>query len=136
MIEIKRKRGPRAKISMAPLIDCIFLLLIFFLLTSTFARQRAFELELPSAQSSEVSDEQMIEITCRQSGELFIDNEPVARQNLRAELSGMLTKSETKDVLLIADRRVMLGDLTELIDRIKQAGGSSLSIATRGEGDG
>ena len=136
MIEIKRKRRPRAKISMAPLIDCIFLLLIFFLLTSTFARQRAFELELPAAQSSEISDEQMVEITCRESGELFINEQPVSRKNFISKLSGMLAETEPNDVMLVADRRVKLEELTLLIDKIKEAGGSSLSIATRGEGDG
>lgn len=136
MIEIERRNRPRAEISMAPLIDCIFLLLIFFLLTSTFAQRELFEIELPAAQSSEVNQEKMIEVTCKETGELFINDNPVNRENLIPKLRRLLAETETNDIMLIADRRVKLEELTVLIDKIKKAGGSSVGIATRRSGDG
>jgi len=133
MIEVKRKKRYKAKISMAPLIDCIFLLLIFFLLTSTFVQREMFGLELAAAQTAEVSFDEMVELVYTKTNDIFVNSRPVKKEELIAYLRALFVESENNDVMLIVDRRTKLEVLTALIDKVKQAGGSSLSIATRSE---
>ncbi len=136
MIELDRERDYRAEISMAPLVDCILLLLIFFLLTSTFADQNSFELQLPTAKSASSSEKQSVELACTAAGNLYLDEKPVAESELTERLKKLLAGEKKRGVLLISDRQVELARVTGLIDKIKQAGGSSVSIATREKTNG
>ena len=62
MIEIKRRKKRPPNVSIAALVDCVFLLLIFFLLTSTYSSRRGLKIELPGASTAEAADRHRIEV--------------------------------------------------------------------------
>lgn len=131
MINITRQRRTNPDISIAPLVDCVFLLLIFFLLTSTFHESQSMNIDLPSSATADRPSHEVIEITLTESGDITLAGEPTTVQ----ELTGMLTletdRSGKRPVLVVADHLVPLGKITEIIDCVREAKLDTVSIATK-----
>jgi biopolymer transport protein ExbD len=127
-------RRPEANLDMTPLIDVVFLLLIFFLVTTTFARPTQSEntptdptAQIPvdlqvasSGQSSEPS--QSMNITVDGTGAFFIDSEPVSADALKARLAELKAQGQKPSVNLRADKSAQHGQVIEALDLIKGAG--------------
>lgn len=131
---------PQAKrrtihLSMTPLIDVLFLLIIFFVLTGTFRRYGKLELSLPdSATAVETraeDDTGQVELAITESGELFIDEEPIARRELHAALARVRESNPTTRVLINAEAHVDHVDVVALLDAVRDAGFPGVSVGTR-----
>ncbi len=133
MIDMGRRHQTRPEISIAPLVDCVFLLLIFFLLTSSFSRNRAIDITLPASNTATEQTEEIVEIAVSHKGEIEFEGKMVGLEGLTSALKRVVHQRGKQPVLLVADRRVPLEMLTDLIDCIREADLESVAIATRPE---
>ena len=119
----------RARVEMLPLIDVVFLLLVFFIyaMLSTVVH-RGLKVELPVAGSSSLEQEDYIAITIDADNQLFLNKEPVAAQGL-AERVLTLRRSENMPVFIDGDQKADLGLAIELLDNLKQAGIEEVSFS-------
>ena len=85
-MQFRVKRYIKPVINIASLVDVLFLLLIFFMVTSAFVEQPNIKLELPATSNTEVSRVERMVLTISRDGQLFIQDKPVDKQNLEKEL--------------------------------------------------
>lgn len=116
------------QIDIAPLIDIVFLLLIFFMLTSSFVFQTGIKVKLPKAITSEVIKDENLNIVITSEGVMYLNHAVVTMKELRREL----TKSRNKDrpILIKADRRASLGRIIDVWDLCRDLGIERVNIAT------
>lgn len=116
------------EINMSPLIDMVFLLLIFFMVTSVFVQRSSIEVERPSAASATTKEGKKINFTIDSNGLVFYDNEEVDLLQVQAITSRQLAKADAS-VVVIADTTSQTGMLIKVIDNCKIAGAKEVSIA-------
>ena len=134
---MRRKRKKRSKIviNITSLIDVIFLLLIFFLLTSTFSDQPGLKIQLPRAFSSQPREVEDLVISITRGGEVYINQKPVERSRLGEELKKLADNRDQPSVILKADREVSYGIVVELIDLSRRAGLEKIVALTAAGGE-
>ena len=116
--------------SFSSLTDIVLLLLIFFLLTSSFVAQPGLRVQLPRAEASEVIDDQRVTITLTEEGDLFLNNKRVTFQTLGQHLAAALKQTADQVVVINADRTVSLQSTVQVIDIAKTVGATRFMIAT------
>ena len=131
MIKIETRKRTTPEISMAPLVDCMLLLLIFFLLTSSFSEKRGIKLELPRSTTAEITEQDVINILLADTGEIMFGGKTVTGQELTEALKTTVSEQGKKPVFMLADRLVPLEKVTEVIDCVRSAKLETISIATR-----
>ena len=119
-------------LDLTPLIDVIFNLLIFFVLTSAFA-QPSIPLNLPEAETGKVAENKAIRITVKNQQELFIDGRPVLLAGLYPELAAVYAKQPEKELELVSDKGVPFGVVVEVMDVAKKAGAKNMAVVTEGK---
>lgn len=125
------KKGRGLILNITSLIDVMFLLLIFFMVTSTFKNQPAINLVLPrSATASETVDTPSV-LYLTAAGEVFLNDSPVPDDELPSVLQQLHETSDEDRMVLRADENAAHGDVVELIDLIKQSGFTRVSLSAR-----
>lgn len=124
---IELEHGLR-QIDIAPLIDMVFQLLIFFMLTSSFIIPSAIKINLPRALSSEALKEKNIEIAVSSENIIYLDGKVVSLLELKEFLKNIASKDIS--IFIKADRRAFLGRVVEIWDLCRQLGISHINIAT------
>ncbi len=125
------RKGRGLIINLTSLIDVMFLLLIFFMVTSTFKNQPAINLVLPrSATASETVDTPTV-LYLTAEGDVYLNDTPVAKDELSRRLTELRNSSDEDRMVLRADKDAAHGDVVELIDLIKQSGFVRVSLSAR-----
>lgn len=119
------------QIDIAPLIDVVFLLIIFFMLTSSFVMQPGIKVNLPKAVTSEIVKIENIEIIISAESATYINGRVVAIEELKNLLKQASRKSQS--ILIKADKRASLGKITEIWDLARDLGITQINIATNQE---
>lgn len=119
------------QIDIAPLIDMIFQLLIFFMLTSSFIMQPGIKVNLPKAVTSEVVKHDNIEIVVSSENVTYLNGKVVTGKELKALLKQAAKRSQP--ILIKADRRSSLGRVVEIWDMGRDLGITQINIATNQE---
>ena len=122
---IRRRSKINTYLDIAPLIDCVFLLLIFFLLTSSFIETTGFEVNLPKAAFSSSLDTKNITIYVTPKEDIYMNGKRIKLSDLENALS--LVK---KPLVIRADKDVRLEIVTQIMDIAKACNVEKLSIAT------
>ncbi len=125
----KRKRS--VTINVTSLLDVMFNLLLFFMVSTTFVSTPAIKLELPKAKHGEVVGERAIVIYVDENGAIYLNDEPVDVSLLGAALKQKFEGSTDRGVVLKADSRVTHGVVVEVMDVIKGAGATRLVVSTQ-----
>ena len=118
-------------LNVTSLIDVLFLLLIFFMISTTFLSKPAIKLELPKAQNADEVRQEPVVVYVDKDGNLFLNDEPLDAGLLAAALKDKLLESDEKAVILKADSRVTHGDVVEIMDIVKGAGARRLVVSTQ-----
>lgn len=119
------------QLDIAPLIDVVFQLLIFFMLTSSFIFQPGIKINLPKAVTSEIVKEKNLLITVTSENLIYLNNRPVTTRELVNELK--TAAKENRPLLINADRKASLGRVVEIWDLCRAQGISQVNIATNQE---
>ncbi|MDR0516176.1 MAG: biopolymer transporter ExbD [Fibromonadaceae bacterium] len=126
--EMPKKRR-EANIDIGPLLDMVFILLIFFVVTSTFTRETGVEVSKPQAQTASQLEKENILIAITRDGSIHIDERQVDLAGLSDVLKRILSKNPEREAVLIADKDAMTGKLVAVIDACTLAGVKKISIA-------
>ena len=123
---------PRQKvvIPLTPLIDIVFLLLIYFLLTTNFMVEEGVNIKLPQAKASAPQIEEEITVYIDQEGRVLLKNKEVSLPKLFDALKEMIGESPEKVVMVKADRSVTVDKVVKVMDVAKAAGAGRLVLAT------
>jgi biopolymer transport protein ExbD len=116
------------QIDIAPLIDMIFQLLIFFMLTSSFVLQPGIKINLPKAVTSEAVNYENIEIIISGENVAYLNGKVVTTQEVKNFLKQIGKKNKT--ILIKADKRASLGRVVEIWDMCRDFGIEKINIAT------
>ena len=131
-VEFEGLQRERKIPSLTPLIDIVFLLLVFFMLTAHFVKDEALDITLPEAESSAtVDNEESIEIVLDNGGHILIKKKYIAVTDLDKVLTKMLAGRKNKQVMLRGDKVAELGLTVKVMDAARKAGASSLDIITK-----
>jgi len=124
---------PRRHIpNLTPLIDIVFLLLIFFLLTSHFVKDESLDIALPEAESARAfENEEALEIIIDQMGDIIVNDQHINPDRLDEILRLSLAKRNKKQVILRGDQSVPLSLTVKVMDAARKAGAESLDIITK-----
>lgn len=120
-------------IDVVPLIDCILVLLIFFMVTTTFAKDAELQIERPGASSGTPANQKALRVYIDRSLTVQVNESPVRPWMIQSRVRDALSQSADKTVLVVADRRVPADRLIEVIDKCRLAGGKSIGVVTDAE---
>jgi biopolymer transport protein ExbD len=129
-MKIRANKMPLTEFNMISLTDIVFLLLVFFLLSSSFVLQSGVKVKLPVTSTSDVSSEKSIVISIAKDGAVYINDDLVNRIELGAKLRQKLMDIGNPIIVLRADKSVMIEKLVEIMDIAKTAGAEKFVIAT------
>jgi len=130
---IAKQRRDSQEINIAPLIDMVFILLIFFMATTTFIRDAKLDITRPGAKTAEASDSRAVRVTLGRRGELFVDTRPVKPWMLQARVREAISGQRIQTVLVVADQRADTGRLVEVVDQCRLAGARDVGVAVERE---
>jgi len=121
----------RARIEILPLIDIVFLLLVFFIYAMlSMAVHRGVSVNLPTSSSAGIERELLLSVTIKDSGEILLDNNRIPLKDL-ARLLKLRTKGQdSPGVLLFADKKVSCQLLLHVLDQIRMSGINRISLQT------
>lgn len=126
----RRRRPEEPRVDLTPMVDVVFNLLIFFMISTTFVEMPGIDVKLPeSSASRSEKTPQEVKVYLSVDGEIFLGDEKVSFETLRTRLESFPDAAETT-FLLMADREAAHGRVVELMDAAREAGFSRLAIAT------
>ena len=131
-----RKCGIHSNVDMTPMIDIVFQLILFFLVSTTFATLPGIKLQLPDSHTAEATSVQGITITAQKDGVLFFNDKEVSMEALGNELLAFdtgKTKKEEFPISLEADSDVTNGTVVKLFDVIRENGYCVINLRTTSE---
>ncbi|WP_319583652.1 biopolymer transporter ExbD [uncultured Pseudodesulfovibrio sp.] len=130
------RREESVDINVAPMVDMIFILLIFFLATASFVRESGVEVQRPAAASAEASKEEALIVGVTAAGALSIEGERLDIRALRPRMERFVAERPAGAVVVVADRDCPTGITVRVIDACRLAGVRSVSLGARAVTDG
>jgi biopolymer transport protein ExbD len=128
-MKVNVKTWKRPRIEMLPLIDIVFLLLVFFIYAMlSMAVHRGLPVELPSSSTVKLDKGAPLSVTIRADGKIFLDRKKVTLEKLGDSLRHMSGTRREKGVLLFADRKVAYQDVFKVMDQIRLSGITRISL--------
>ena len=129
---VHRKKRSRYTVTapLTALIDIVFLLLIYFLLTTNFMVDEGIKIKLPQARAAAPQTEETITLYVDQQGRTFLGTEEISLARLFDRLKEIIGNREDKLVVIRADRAVVLNKAVKVMDVAKAAGAERLCLAT------
>jgi biopolymer transport protein ExbD len=121
------------EINMTPLIDMVFILLIFFVVTSSTIKESGIEVSRPSAKTAERQEKGNILISIAKNGDIWIDRRKVDVGALRANVERLHAENPEGSVIIAADKNALTGLLVQALDQARLAGVANVSIAAYSE---
>lgn len=128
-LQEKLENEPRQGIDISPLIDVVFILLIFFIVTTVFVKETGVKVEKPEAVAAQKLENELILLAITNAGEVIYDHSNIGISGVRSTVSALLMIQD-RPVVIQADRRVTTDLLVKVMDQAKLGGASSISIGT------
>ncbi|MDC0357288.1 biopolymer transporter ExbD [Oligoflexia bacterium] len=120
----------RAGLNIMPLIDVVFILLIFFMLTSTFYLDEGIQVELPSSQAMSQTDNPSFTVSINRAGEIFLGKGIVSYDVLKQQTRSFLADQPQGAIIIRSDAAVQVQTLISVMDNLQQAGAQNITMAT------
>jgi len=130
LVHPKRRERIKVQVPLTSLIDIVFLLLIYFLLTTNFMVEEGIKIKLPQAKAAAPQTEEVITVYVDQQGRAFLGTQEVSIARLFERLKDMIGGRENKLVVVRADRAVIINKAVKVMDVAKAAGAGRLCLAT------
>lgn len=116
-------------IDMTPMLDIVFIMLIFFIVTTSFVKESGVTVSRPSAQTAAEDKKGNIMVAIKPNGEVWIDKRAIDVRSVRANIEKLKSESPESAVVIQADTDARTGLLVKVMDQIRLAGISNISIA-------
>ncbi len=130
-MQFREKSRKRVTINITSLIDVLFLLLIFFMVSSTFLERPGMKLDLPEAKQREAVRMEGYTLFLTSDEKIYLNEEQVDLKNLEARLKSIAPEIEEEGIVLQADETIRYGLVVEVMDLIKDSGITKMVVATR-----
>jgi biopolymer transport protein ExbD len=128
MKKLRRKKKTSIKLDVAPLIDVMFMLLLFFLLTSSFLNPNIV-LNLPEASSNKKNNKQDIIVSIDKNENIYINRDLIKLEDLKLTLTKKIKSSLKKKVIFHGDENILYKKFVNILDIATQSGAMEVSIA-------
>jgi biopolymer transport protein ExbD len=129
-MRIRRRLEDDGGLVLTPLIDMVFLVVIFFMLNTTLSINPAITVDLPEAYTSQAVLEEEIVVTLTRSGDIYIGAVRISKQRLAAELKKEMVRLNLKQMILQAEETLAYREVIEVMDLARLAGIESISLVT------
>jgi biopolymer transport protein ExbD len=126
----KKKQEESDDINISPLIDMVFILLIFFVVTTSFSRETGVEVNKPKAASSQTLSQENILIAVTAEGTIHILEKQVDLNQLSIIVKRLATENPERQAVIMVDRNARSGDVVDVIDACNLSGVKKVNIAT------
>lgn len=128
----RRRRGgasDEAGIDITPMLDIVFIMLIFFIVTTSFIKESGIDIQRPSAKTAQKKNQASILVGINSTGDIFIDKRKVDLRAVRSNVERLRAESPEGGVVIQADKGAMTGVLVKVMDQIRLAGVKKISVA-------
>jgi biopolymer transport protein ExbD len=126
-----RRKREEPRVDLTPMVDVVFLLLIFFMISTTFVETPGISVQLPESSSQrDIQMPEELKVQLSLAGDIFIGEEQLSLDELRLRLAGYGTKAREMNFALYADREARHGRVVQIMDLAREAGFGKLAIAT------
>ncbi len=127
------KRLPKStednELDLTPMLDVVFILLIFFIVTTSFVKETGIDVNRPSAATAEKKPQGNILIAINANGDIWIDNREIDVRAVRANIQQLKAQYPQSSVIIQSDQDARTGKLVQVMDQIRLAGVQNISIA-------
>lgn len=123
------REDEEATLDMTPMLDIVFILLIFFIVTTSFVKEAGIEVNKPKAANQSTQKSANIFVAIRPNGEIWLDKRIVDVERVAATIEKLLAEQPTDVVIIQADKKAEHGRVVKVMDAIKEAGIDRISIA-------
>ena len=130
---LKSEAGPSA-MNITPLIDMVFILLIFFAVNASFVKESGVEIERPSARTAEIQQKANIMIAVTSNDEVWIDRQRVDPRSVRGHVERLHAENPEGAVVILADDDSKTGLVIEVLDQTRLAGVENVAVAATPDG--
>ncbi|MGB6329797.1 MAG: biopolymer transporter ExbD [Halarcobacter sp.] len=127
----QKKSKEETEINLTPMLDVVFIMLIFFIVTTSFVKETGIEVNRPSAKSAKQKSKANILIAIRNDNEIWIDKRMVDIRSVRANIERLKAENNTEgSVVIQSDSESKTGVLVKVMDQVRLAGIFNISIST------
>ncbi len=131
MARKERDQGEEAQIDMTPMLDIVFIMLIFFIVTTVFVKQAGQEVNKPEGETAIQYKNANIFIAITQDGDIWMDRRQIGEETVKANLEKLLLEQPTEVVFIQADQKAKHGLVVKVMDQVKAAGIDRVAFAVR-----
>ena len=129
MRRLLKRRAEESGIDLTPMLDVVFIMLIFFIVTTSFVKESGIDVSRPSAQTSKKKQQASILVAINHSGEVWIQRRRVDIRAVRANIERLHAESPEGTVVIQADKRSETGILVDVMDQVRLAGVESIAVS-------
>ncbi len=126
----QRQHKEETEINLTPMLDIVFIMLIFFIVTTSFVKEAGIEVNRPSAKSTQQKTKANILIAIRNNNEIWIDKQMVDIRSVRANIERLKATNAQNSIIIQSDSESKTGILVQVMDQIRLAGIFNISIST------
>jgi len=128
----RRRRAEQSEVNMTPMLDVVFIMLIFFIVTASFVKEAGVDVIRPPAVTAESKDKGNILIAITENGQIWIDRRQVDPRSLRASIERLHGENPNGAIVIQADQKSQNHLLIAVMDAAKAAGVNQVAIAAEG----
>ncbi|MDH5464763.1 MAG: biopolymer transporter ExbD [Thiovulaceae bacterium] len=132
-MKLRKKEAKVEDIDISPLIDMVFILLIFFMVSSTFTKDMQLDLNRPGASSASKSSSKVIRVYIDKYSDVYLDGQPIKVWAIQGKMRDLLRASSESAVLVVTDMGVTADKLVEVVDQCRLSGAKDVGVATQRE---
>ncbi|MEM7646529.1 MAG: biopolymer transporter ExbD [Pseudomonadota bacterium] len=132
-LQSSKKQTQNDGVDVSPLIDMVFILLIFFMVSTTFIKDMQIELNRPGASSSKPASSKAIRVFIDNSERIYVDGQPVRSWVLQSKIRDMTKNEKSPSILVVTDKKVSADRLVDVVDQCRLAGIKDIGVATEAE---
>ncbi len=130
-MQIPNESDKNLEINIVPMIDVIFSILAFFIISTLFlTRSQGLPVDLPQAETAQQQSETEVTVTIQANGKITLNQEEISLETIIPEVTKISQNSQETIVIVKADKAVTHGDVVNVMDRLRQVEGVKLAIAT------
>lgn len=129
-VRSRRALTAQTEIQMTPLIDMVFILLIFFVVTTSFVSETGLDIQRPQSSSSKTLPHENVPVAIDANGRITVDGQRIGLLSIRLFLQKKLRMQHRLAVVLVADKTVSVDRVVRVMDEIRAAGISEVALAT------